>query len=125
MGWSCSAKASYVYHAITALVGEKSSNSLPNDGGFYEGSRKEHADGAITGTVWKKTKTYTPEERAAEAKARNIPDPSWVGDPCKKAGSFKISGDGKIERFPLLPKEIKAAAEAKGAAEYTRIHGSL
>lgn len=109
MGWSCAAKASLVASALSAIVTEKygipSSNGMPG-GGFWETSRKEHADGAITGTVWK-----------------TVPAPAGkTGDYASKAGSFKITAEGKIERFPGMPKEVKAAAEAAGAAEYTRLY---
>lgn len=105
MGWSCAAKASLVERAITAEIKKayptvETSNGLP-DGGFWEISRKEHADGAITGTVWK----------AVDA------------DHVIKSGSFKISPEGKIVRFPRLPAAIKAAAEKAGADEYARVYG--
>lgn len=104
MGWSCTAKASLVERAITETIKAKfpaisGSNSLP-DGGFWEISRKEHADGAITGTVWKSV-------------GENL---------VTKSGSFKISPEGKIVRFPRLSADIKAAAEKAGAAEYARIY---
>ena len=103
MGWSCSAKASYTMEAISKLINRKSSNDLPGGVGFYEASNKEWIDGSITGTVWK-----------------------FVGpNQCKKAGSFKISGDGKIERFPMLPKEIKAWAVALSVVQYKKYYGGI
>lgn len=106
MGWSCAAKASLVEHALSTILKEKhgveGSNGLPG-GGFWEISRKEHADGSITGTVWK-----------------SVPAPAGkTGKYVNKAGSFKITGEGKIVRFPGLPKGVKEAAEAAGAKEYT------
>ena len=125
MGYSCTARASLVMDAVRAILdrdipGNRLSNKLPN--GFYEIGR-EQADGAITGTVWKTVRKYTDEERAAEAaKMGQSIRPEWVGDPCRKAGSFKVSAEGWIVRFPQLTKAQKAEAEAKGAAEYTRVY---
>lgn len=103
MGWSCSAKASYTLEAITKLIDRESSNDLPGGIGFFEASREEWIDGSITGTVWK----FVAANRASSA------------------GSFKISGEGKIVRFPLLPKEIKAWAEALSAVQYKKYYGGI
>lgn len=50
---------------------------------FFEYSRREHADGAITGAVY-----------------RYVSDVSVV-----PYGSFRIEGNGHVTRFPGLPKE--------------------
>ena len=128
MGYSCTAKAAYVRDALVAhfqSLGVEMSNGLP-DGGFWETGR-ERNDGAITGTVFKRVRRYSPEERIAAAarmsKGGCEMKPEWIADPCRRAGSFKIAPDGRIERFPCLDKRAKAAIEAKGLAEFKRIHG--
>jgi hypothetical protein len=125
MGYSCTAKASLVMDAVQAIMDRDNpnrvSNALPN--GFWEIGR-EQADGAITGTVWKTVRKYTDAERAAEAaKMGEHCKPEWVGDPVVRTGSFKVSADGKIVRFPQLTKRQKAEAEANGAASYTERYG--
>jgi hypothetical protein len=126
MGYSYAAKAGYVFQALGEIARRgttnQSSNGLPD--GFYETSRVEHDDGSITGTVWKTIKKLTDEERKAEAVKRGIPDPDWVGDPVVRRGSFKISGDGKVVRFPGISKAAKAEAEKAGAAKYLALHGA-
>jgi hypothetical protein len=127
MGYSYAAKAGYVFQALGEIARRgttnHSSNGLPD--GFYETSRVEHNDGSITGTVFKTVKTLTNEERKAEAVARGFGDhPDWVGDPVVRRGSFKISGDGKVVRFPGVSKAAKAEAEKAGAAKYLAVHGA-
>lgn len=122
MGWSCAAKAALVRDAIVSIMGEKlgspekpvCSNALPN-GGFWETSRREHVDGSITGTCWRK---LTVAEKARWAHLDNI------DERMTKSGSFKITGEGKIVRFPGLTGVEKAEAEKRGAAEYTRVYES-
>jgi hypothetical protein len=128
MGYSCTAKAGLVLDAIgeimdRAMPNEKISNKLPN--GFYERGR-EQPDGAITGSTWKTVRIYTDAERLAAAIKTGCPNnPEWVGNPCKNGGSFKISADGKIVRFPQLTKAQKAEAEKTGAAKYAARYGAL
>ena len=102
MGYSCSAKASFVLDEIVNLISQnyeaKCSNSLPN-GGFWERGR-ENSDGAITGTCYK---PYPPKP-----------------DLVIKAGSFKIDQDGKVVRFPFVPKEIKKRAERIGLQKFKK-----
>jgi hypothetical protein len=62
---------------------------------FFDVSRKEHNDGAITGTIYKflKGSTYV-----------------------KSAGSFRIEGDGTITRAPKFLKDhIRANADVVAA----------
>ena len=113
MGWSYSAKAGFVLDAIRTLVGGASSNAMPG-GGFYETSRTDHPDGAITGSVWR------PLNAAEKAKWAHL---DRIDERVKRAGSFRISGDGKVVRFPRLPRELIAKAEAIAAAEYKRVYG--
>lgn len=122
MGYSCTAKASLVLAAIqsvmdAAMPNDKSSNKLPN--GFWERGR-EQPDGAITGTVFKTVRVLSDAERAeAAAKMGGACQPSWIGNPCVRAGSFKISADGKIVRFPQLTLKQRQIAEAAGACAFT------
>jgi hypothetical protein len=44
---------------------------------FYEVSRREHNDGAITGTTY-----------------------ACKGDQCRKRGAFRIDWDGQVSRYP-------------------------
>jgi hypothetical protein len=110
---------------LTKASGEKSSNAIPG-GGFWERSNVEHADGAITGSVFKEVHAYTEAERAAAAVRAGCPDhPEWIGNPCVKAGSFRISADGKIVRFPRITKTQKAEAETKGANAFAERYGNF
>jgi hypothetical protein len=109
MGWSCNAAASLTLDAIIAgqkRLGCESSNGIMENGkhvGFWETSRREHADGAITGTVW----ILTPD-----------------GQHCKKAGNFRIEPNGTVTRFARLPRAFLNRAEFEGAAEFRRRYGN-
>ena len=121
MGYSCTAKAAFVRDAIEAQINKmvpgKASNRLPG-GGFWETGR-EQADGSITGTIWKAAGTLTDAERMAAAVKQGCPNnPEWIGDPVRKGGSFKISADGKIERWPGMPRDWKTLCEIRGAQKY-------
>jgi hypothetical protein len=126
MGYSCTAKAALVLAAIQSVMDEampndKSSNKLPN--GFWERGR-EQPDGAITGTVFKTVRILTEAERIeAAAKMGGDCRPDWIGNPCARAGSFKISADGKIVRFPQLTLKQRQIAEAAGDVAFTARHG--
>ena len=93
MGWSCSQAADNTIEKINSLVQSQCNNvkknyscQVPN--GFFEiNTRKEHEDGAITGSVYK----YVGEDR------------------CSKVGSFKINSNGTIAWFPMLQLSIKKA----------------
>lgn len=122
MGWSCNAAASLALDAVSALMrhkadmayppdsphrsgadsyrpGEVSSNATP--AGFWERSNVEHRDGAITGTTWK-----------------------HVGpDRCRKAGSFRIEGNGTVTRFPGLTADERAECSAKAKGRYFEAYG--
>jgi hypothetical protein len=87
MGWSCSSDAARTVERWTALcvLSTGSSNTWEHKGRtfFFENSGREHADGAITGTVW-----------------RNV-----GSDRCVRVSSFRIEGDGAMTRGPA---EIRA-----------------
>ncbi len=85
MGWSCSTAASATLKVIEDACRkqpQQSSNSWTdpntNKSYFFEVSRKEHADGAITGTVMKMLEDGT----------------------ARKAGYFKIAGEGHLVDGP-------------------------
>jgi len=90
MGYSCSALADEIRYVIENLPKFDTRNQ---DGLFLEIGR-ENADGAITGSVYKKFL---------------IKETSY----CKKIGSFRISRQG-IKRFPGLTKEEKESCESEG-----------
>lgn len=87
MGWSCSKAASEVMtkisNACIAQTGSQNTFKVKNTEFFFEASRKEHYDGAITGSI-----------------VKMLPN-----NMCRKAGSFKINGDGTIERAPKFMKK--------------------
>jgi hypothetical protein len=60
---------------------------------FFESSRKEHRDGAITGTIWK----HVDETH------------------CRKAGSFRINRDGSVARAHKWLKDRSPSAETLNA----------
>lgn len=98
MGYSARADAFDTLRAIERsqkALGCASSNGIVKDGqviGFYEIGR-ENRDGAITGQVFKNCEPYHVGQRG--------PDRAYA----TKAGSFRISPDGVVERFPLLGKK--------------------
>jgi len=91
MGWSCSYKAMQTLEKIFNELEKRKLKILAN-GWKYKNNEyflqlgKENKNGAITGVIYK------------------IIDHKGL---CKKVGNFKIDSDGKIIRFPYLPKEIK------------------
>ena len=89
MGWSCSNLAFKTLEKIQAACLEQSdsSNTWTDNGAkyFFEVSKKEHWDGAITGTVHMMI----------------------ANNSCVKAGSFRINADGTIKNFPHNPLKTK------------------
>lgn len=90
MGWSCRREAGIVEDAWSrACIASTGMQNVWLDNGkryFYETSRTEHRDGAITGKII----VYVDDTH------------------CKTAGSFRIEGDGTITR---APKFLKHAAK--------------
>jgi hypothetical protein len=89
MGWSCRADAAKVMDKMTQYCIEQtdSQNRYKDAKGneyFWELSRTEHDDGAITGTIWKLING---------------------GTHCKRSGSFRIEGDGSVTRMPKVLKD--------------------
>lgn len=92
MGWSCSAAASDTMRRWDEACRQSTGSSnqwREADGAefFVEISRREHQDGAITGTVFK----MLPNSR------------------CRRVGTVRIEGDGRVAR---APKFLKAASAA-------------
>lgn len=96
MGWSCAREAAFTLDAFDKACREStgSSNSWRADGKsyFYETSRTEHDDGAITGKVW-------------QVKPWTDPKDGSVSDRCFPAGSFRIEPDGNVSRAPKFLKD--------------------
>lgn len=80
MGWSCAAIAADTLNRLSAKCRESSgSSNVWESGGvrfFFEPSRVEHGDGAITGSIW-----------------RMLPD-----NMARRVGSFRIEADGRLSR---------------------------
>lgn len=98
MGWSCRADASRTMDKVTAACVKQTDmqNTFEVGGSkyFYDISRTEHNDGAITGTVFK-----------------FLPD----GEHCRKSGSFRIEGDGTFSRGPAWMKQAASAPDRNPA----------
>lgn len=115
MGWSCLAINSFVMDAVMGMLdryvdekGRKTQNVYRTKHGLYmfETSRREHADGSITGQISKFIdNNISPDNNRA-----------------KTVGGFKIC-DGKIERFLGLTKKQMLEAERIGAEEMKRVYG--
>jgi len=92
MGWSYAKAAGDVMDkwisACLANSGSQNTWSTSKGKYFFETSRVEHGDGAITGTVWK----FRPD-----------------GIHVRRSGTIRINGDGTIER---APKFLKDAAKS-------------
>lgn len=85
MGWSCRKEAGDTLERLQDYCSKNSggSSNVFNENGtsyFFEVSRKEHADGAITGSVHE----MVPPQNA------------------RRVGQFRIEPDGKISRFDKL-----------------------
>jgi hypothetical protein len=88
MGWSCGSGAAKTERAWSegcmAQTSSQNTFTVGNDKYFYEASRTEHRDGAITGSIHK----FVGEDRA------------------RKSGTFRIEGDGTITRAPAVLKHF-------------------
>lgn len=109
MGWSCNAAAGYAMDAISEMCVKSTGSSNTWEHGkdryFFERSNKEHDDGAITGSVFKFV-DYNGEKR------------------CRKAGSFRIDGEGRLVRFPTMPANVRMNYTMKARKTYTERHGN-
>ena len=106
MGWSCTAKASWVLDAFSKACIEStgSSNVYEANGTryFFETSRREYEDGRVTGTVW-----------------RFLED----GEHVRRSGGFSIDADGKIVRAPKFLKDVAPDVE-EIARRYDQTYGT-
>ena len=100
MGWSCAAAAGDVLRKFSDLCCAESgmSNVWCAGGTWYmaETSRREHGDGAITGSIHR----FANDPRGAASTM------------AYKAGTFRIEPDGSVKRGPAL---LKKAAELAAA----------
>jgi len=101
MGWSCTARAGLTLDGISKAFQGSSNTWNTEKGTFFFETGRENDDGAITGQVWKTV---------------DVPKKGR----CKRAGSFRIEPNGKINRFPHLPSWLKVRAQEYSAAEYDR-----
>lgn len=101
MGYSCTAIASLTYDALMELVRDgESSNSYR---GYFTERGRENSDGAITGTIWK----MVDENRAI------------------RYGSYKITSDGLITRFPGTTKDERNLAERLATVRFAKMYSSF
>ena len=98
MGYSLNAIADFTLDACMGIVGDGESSNVFR-GRFYERGR-ENSDGAFTASVYK----FLPDNK------------------CILSGSIKISGDGKIIRFPTMTKEEKAQAEKTARVKFKMVY---
>jgi hypothetical protein len=96
MGWSCTASASRVLDrwtkaCIDSTGSQNTWRELSTDiEYFWETSRTEHSDGAITGRIFKMIRMG------------NLVNPNE--NYCRPSGTFRIEGDGTITRAPKFLK---------------------
>lgn len=113
MGWSCTKAASDVLNAWSeacrAQTGSSNEFRVGGETYFYEVSRTEHADGAITGSIMKVVEAPAPAQivtvptMVEQVLGIARPESFWS----RKTGSFRINGDGTIARAPAF---LRAAA---------------
>lgn len=95
MGWSCSVAASDVEKAWSNMcltqTGLSNTFRSGNRTYFYEVDSVEHPDGSITGNVFR-----------------------LAGDLAHEAGTFKIDGQGKVDRAPAFLRRVKVCRSECG-----------
>jgi hypothetical protein len=113
MGWSCGMDAAHTMDDWTAacVKATGAQNTYTGTDGrsyFWEVSRKEHDDGAITGVTYQD-----------------------LGDTCRASGSFRIAGNGEVVRYPKAwpfkpaGKEIRPGRVVETTTEDGRITGQV
>jgi hypothetical protein len=106
MGWSCSKAASDTLKALDAVcvASTNTSNTWKAPDGreyFYEMSRREHDDGAITGEVVELgAPTHCADPHCREC---------FGARSGRKVGTFRVDGDGTLSRAPAV---MRAAMKA-------------
>ena len=104
MGWSCNAAAGYTMDALSQMcvnsTGSSNTWTHGRDKYFFERSNVEHDDGSITGSVFK----FGDDGR------------------CRKAGSFKINGEGQLLRFPTMGWQMRMNYTLAGRKKYIDRH---
>ncbi len=100
MGWSYRSDAGRTMDAIEAACkqtrephGETCSNTFFVGGKryFYETSRRDQVDGGIAGTIY-----------------RCLPN-----EMCRRVGTFRISGDGRVVRGPKLFRRARPVSTGR------------
>jgi len=105
MGWSCRQDAGRVMDVWTAAcvaqTGSQNTYTMKGAEFFWEVSRTEHADGAITGSILKTVRKPTVDELAKEP---------YLAGWSVRAGTFRIEGDGTVARAPKFLKDVAKRA---------------
>jgi hypothetical protein len=90
MGWSCSAAANEVLkrwvEACRAQTGSQNEFVVDGRKYFWDITRTEWEDGAITGSICRTLNDTSPDGRFL----------------CRKVGTFRINGDGTVARAPTF-----------------------
>lgn len=109
MGYSCTAKASYVSEALLVQLQAGTEFENKNQNSWSRNSRsyffeigREQPDGSVTGIVW----------------ALNAD-----GKTCRKAGSAKIAADGSIPYFPTSTRAHRESAVTTGLIKFHEVFG--
>jgi hypothetical protein len=98
MGYSCRRAAGLCVDAIERQIIPV---TWPSDTWKYQGNEyfwergREQDDGAITGTVWL---VYDKPGLYINEKPTRL---------CHKVGSIRVEGDGKLTRWPCIPREVR------------------
>jgi len=108
MGWSCASAAG---NTMSRIQSHHQDGTYKHNGErfFFEPSRREHKDGAITGMVWM-------------CIGKDNPDGTGFA---KKIGGFRIDPDGKVSRGPKHFK-VLALSVPEGRCEHCgdRVEGN-
>ena len=106
MGWTCTKAAADTEARWTAAcvkqTGSQNTFEVNGQRYFFETSRTEHADGAITGTVHRMCS-------CAAASYEHTHD----------AGGFRINGDGSVARAPKWLKDLTREFSRMASRERT------
>lgn len=116
MGWSCRREASETMNRWTAacIAQTNSQNEFEVNGErfFWDVSRTEHDDGAITGTIHRTLKV------GEVLRGGHTVQPGETY--CRKVATFRIDGDGKVKRAPKFLKDAAKCERKIGDLELRR-----